>query len=325
MEKKTLHIIPHSHWDREWYMSFEQHRMRLVELFDALIETMENHPEYNYYHMDGQYVVIEDYLEVRPSMRERLMKLIREDRIQIGPWYVLQDEYLTSGEANVRNMLYGIRLCKELGADPVMTGYFPDAFGNISQAPQILQGFGIDNAVFGRGIGTILADNMVDKKAKAKPTEIIWRAPDGSEVIGIMFARWYHNAMELSTEKEKLKKQLDSIIKSTTECAATPHLLGMNGCDHQPVQKDLHEALKVARTLYDPQEIEIKQSNFKDLVAGIRPYKEAFPLIAENLDEIVSGTAGEMRHRSIRKQGSTIDTLVESTVPAARVDTQRFR
>ncbi|MBQ7095408.1 MAG: alpha-mannosidase [Clostridia bacterium] len=279
MEKKTLHIIPHSHWDREWYMSFEQHRMRLVELFDALIETMENHPEYNYYHMDGQYVVIEDYLEVRPSMRERLMKLIREDRIQIGPWYVLQDEYLTSGEANVRNMLYGIRLCKELGADPVMTGYFPDAFGNISQAPQILQGFGIDNAVFGRGIGTILADNMVDKKAKAKPTEIIWRAPDGSEVIGIMFARWYHNAMELSTEKEKLKKQLDSIIKSTTECAATPHLLGMNGCDHQPVQKDLHEALKVARTLYDPQEIEIKQSNFKDLVAGIRPYKEAFPLI----------------------------------------------
>ena len=122
MEKKTLHIIPHSHWDREWYMSFEQHRMRLVELFDALIETMENHPEYNYYHMDGQYVVIEDYLEVRPQMRERLLKLIREDRIQVGPWYVLQDEYLTSGEANVRNMLYGIRLCKELGADPVMTG-----------------------------------------------------------------------------------------------------------------------------------------------------------------------------------------------------------
>ena len=279
MEKKTLHVIPHSHWDREWYMSFEQHRMRLVELFDALIETMENHPEYNYYHMDGQYVVIEDYLEVRPQMRERLLKLIREDRIQVGPWYVLQDEYLTSGEANVRNMLYGIRLCKELGADPVMTGYFPDAFGNISQAPQILQGFGVDNAVFGRGIGTILADNMVDKKAKAKPTEIIWRAPDGSEVIGIMFARWYHNAMELSTNGEKLKKQLDSIIRSTTECAATPHLLGMNGCDHQPVQKDLHEALKLARTLYDPEEIEIKQSNFKDLVAAIRPYKEEFPLI----------------------------------------------
>lgn len=279
MEKKTLHIIPHSHWDREWYMSFEQHRMRLVELFDALIETMENHPEYNYYHMDGQYVVIEDYLEVRPQMRERLLKLIREDRIQVGPWYVLQDEYLTSGEANVRNMLYGIRLCKELGADPVMTGYFPDAFGNISQAPQILQGFGVDNAVFGRGIGTILADNMVDKKAKAKPTEIIWKSPDGSEVIGIMFARWYHNAMELSTDAEKLKKQLDSIIKSTTECAATPHLLGMNGCDHQPVQRDLHEALKVARTLYDPKEIEIKQSNFKDLVAGIRPYKAEFPLI----------------------------------------------
>ena len=139
MEKKTLHIVSHSHWDREWYMSFEQHRMRLVELFDTLIETMENHPEYKYYHMDGQYVVIEDYLEVRPQMKDRLFKLIGEDRIQIGPWYVLQDEYLTSGEANVRNMLYGIKLCKSIGADPVMCGYFPDAFGNISQAPQILR------------------------------------------------------------------------------------------------------------------------------------------------------------------------------------------
>ena len=166
MEKKTLHIIPHSHWDREWYMGFERHRMRLVELFDTLIEVMENDPEYRYYHMDGQFVVIEDYLEVRPSMRERLLKLIKEDRIQVGPWYILQDEYLISGESNVRNMLYGIKFCKEIGADPVMCGYFPDAFGNIAQAPQIVRGFGIDNAVFGRGVSEVGADNKIAEKKK---------------------------------------------------------------------------------------------------------------------------------------------------------------
>ena len=274
MEKKTLHIIPHSHWDREWYMCFEQHRMRLVELFDALIETMENHPEYNYYHLDGQYVVIEDYLEVRPNMRDRLMKLIRDDRIQIGPWYVLQDEYLTSGEANVRNMLYGIKLCKEIGADPVMTGYFPDSFGNVSQAPQILQGFGIDTAVFGRGIGAVLADNVVDESAATNPSELIWRSPDGSEVMGVMFAAWYNNANELPAEKEALKVRLDQILEQLLPAATTPHLLGMNGCDHQPVQTNLHEVLETARSLYDPNKLEIKQSNFKEFLELVKPYKD---------------------------------------------------
>lgn len=291
MEKNTLHIVPHSHWDREWYMSFEQHRMRLVELFDSLIETMENCPDYTYYHMDGQYVVIEDYLEIRPQMRDRLMKLIHENRIQVGPWYVLQDEYLTSGEANVRNMLYGLRLCREIGADPVMSGYFPDAFGNVAQAPQILQGFDIDNAVFGRGIGGILPDNKVDPDSPNNPTELIWRAPDGSEVMGIMFAGWYNNATELPTDREALKTKMDNLLALTRASASTPHLLGMNGCDHQPVQTDLPQALKTARELYGDT-VEIKQSNIKDFVDAVRPYKAKF----SHIDGEINGqrTAGHV-------------------------------
>ena len=86
--KKTLHVIPHSHWDREWYLPFEKHRVRLVELFDRLIEVMEQNEDYTYYHMDGQYVVIDDYLEIRPHMRDRLLALVRANRIQVGPWYI---------------------------------------------------------------------------------------------------------------------------------------------------------------------------------------------------------------------------------------------
>ena len=203
---QTLHIIPHTHWDREWYMGFERHRMRLVELFDTLIELMEKDPQYTYYNMDGQYVVIEDYLEVRPQMRERLLALVRADRIQIGPWFVLQDEYLTSGESNVRNMLYGLRLCRELGAEPVMSGYFPDAFGNISQAPQLLQSFGIDNVVFGRGVNAVQFNNTVS--SNSNPSEWRWQSPDGSEVIGVMFSHWYHNAKELAADEETLRPQI---------------------------------------------------------------------------------------------------------------------
>ena len=282
MEKKTLHIIPHSHWDREWYMGFERHRMRLVELFDTLIRVMEENPEYTYYHMDGQYVVIQDYLEVRPQMKDRLLALIRSDRIQIGPWYVLQDEYLTSGESNVRNMLYGIRLCRELGAEPVMTGYFPDAFGNISQAPQILRGFGIDNAAFGRGVSEVGADNAIG--VKRNPSEWRWRSPDGSEVIGVMFAHWYHNAMELPVDREKLGPRLEKLIGDCEASAYTPHLLGLNGCDHEPVQTDLPEAIRAANEYLAGREITVKQSNFKAYVAAVKPYADTFPQVTGELN-----------------------------------------
>ncbi len=274
--KKTLHIIPHSHWDREWYLPFEKHRVRLVELFDTLITVMEENPDYTYYHMDGQYVVIDDYLEIRPQMRERLMKLIHAGRIQVGPWYILQDEYLTSGEANVRNMLYGLRLCREIGAEPVETGYFPDAFGNISQAPQIVRGFGFDNAVFGRGINDVAADNQIVKENGITRSELIWRAPDGSEVMGVMFANWYHNAMELPTEPTALRDRIAGIVASTSRFALTDHLLGMNGCDHQPVQTDLHEAIRLANQVQD--EVEVRQSNFKDYIEAVRPYRDSFPV-----------------------------------------------
>ena len=271
-EKKTLHIIPHSHWDREWYLPFETHRTRLVKLFDTLIELMEKNPDYTYYHMDGQFVVIEDYLEIRPQMKDRLLALVKADRIQVGPWYILQDEYLTSGEANVRNMLYGIKLCKNFGADPVMSGYFPDAFGNISQAPQILRGFDIDNAIFGRGLNDMGADNVVVKQNGITKSEMLWQSPDGSEVIGIMFANWYCNAMELPTDKEALAAKLENVINGAERFATTPELLGMNGCDHQPVQVNLTEAITLANEVQD--KVYVKQSNFKEYVDLIRPYRD---------------------------------------------------
>lgn len=270
--KKTLHIIPHSHWDREWYLPFEKHRIRLIDLFDNLIQVMEENPDYKYYHMDGQYIVIDDYLEIRPQMKERLLKLIHDGRIQIGPWYMLQDEYLTSGEANVRNMLYGIKFCREIGADPVHSGYFPDSFGNISQAPQIVSGFGFDNAIFGRGVNDIGTDNAVVKQNGVTKSELLWRSPDGSEVIGVMFANWYHNAMELPSDPEALKARIHQIVASTSRFATTDHLLGMNGCDHQPIQMNLHEVIKLANQVQD--EVEVKHSNFGIYIDEIRKNRD---------------------------------------------------
>ena len=312
--KKTLHIIPHSHWDREWYLPFEKHRVRLIDLFDNLIQVMEENEDYTYYHMDGQYIVIDDYLEIRPQMRDRLMKLIHDGRIHVGPWYILQDEYLTSGEANVRNMLYGLKLCRDIGADPVKTGYFPDAFGNISQAPQIIRGFGFDNAVFGRGINDVGADNQLVKENGITKSEIIWRSPDGSEVLGVMFSCWYHNAMELPADPDALRERLSRIVAATSRFATTDHLLGMNGCDHQPIQMDLHKVIKLANEVQD--EVEVKQSNFKDYIAEMRKYKDNFPVFEGEINGQLSAGSCPLictasAHVDIKQKNHDVQHLLE--------------
>lgn len=319
--KKKLHIIPHSHWDREWYLPFEKHRVKLVELFDSLIRVMEENEEYTYYHMDGQYIVIEDYLEIRPKMRDRLLKLIRDGRIQIGPWYVLQDEYLTSGEANIRNMLYGIRLCRDLGAEPVATGYFPDAFGNISQAPQIVRGFGFDNAVFGRGVNDIAADNNLVRQNGITKSEMLWRSPDGSEVIGVMFANWYCNAMELPSDPEGLKTRIRSIVESAAPAAVTDHLLGMNGCDHQPLQKDLHKVIALANEVQD--DVEVIHGNFTEYIDEIRKYKDQLSVYEGEINGQLSAGACPLictasAHADIKQDNHKAQHLLERIAePAA--------
>ena len=280
MKAKELHIIAHTHWDREWYMSFEEHRVYLVRFMDKLIETLESKPDFLHFHLDGQFIIIDDYLEIRPQMRERLLKLIKDGRIQIGPLYVLQDEFLTSGEANVRNLLYGIKMCRSLGAEPVMLGYFPDAFANIGQMPQILAGFGIKYAAFGRGINDVQYNNTVDPE-RINPSEVIWRSPDGSSVIGVMFSHWYNNATELPEDIEKLSEKIDALIAADESSSKTPFILGMNGCDHQPVQADLPEVIEKARALR--QDIEIKISDFKDYLPLLDAYKDNFETVTGEL------------------------------------------
>lgn len=311
--KNKLYVISHTHWDREWYMSFESHRARLVELMDALIEKMENEPSYKYFHLDGQTIVIEDYLEIKPQMKPRLDALIKEGRIQVGPWYILQDEALISGEANVRNMLEGHRFCKENGYPITKVGYFPDAFANISQAPQLLQGFGIDNAVFGRGLGAVMADNKVGEVADDK--ELIWEGADNTSVIGIMFTEWYDNANEMPVDKEKCKEKMDRMIALFKKYAKTSHWLGMNGSDHQPIQQDLAEALNIARQLYG-EELEIVHSNFNEYISALRPQKEKFTLVKGELTgqktsgrSPISDTAST--HQPLKNKNHMVQNLFE--------------
>lgn len=244
MEKATVHIISHSHWDREWYMPFEKFRMRLVKLIDDVLDLLEAEDNgFSFFHLDGHVLLVDDYLEIRPERESRLRALIAQGKLNIGPWYVLQDAFLTSGEAQIRNMQLGLARAAELGGATEI-GYFPDTFGNISQSAQLLQGFGIGRAVFGRGINAIAENNGVrNTDSSGYPSELWWSSPDGSRVLSVFLANWYHNGMELPTDPARAAERGRVALDNVERFATTPHLLLMNGCDHQPVQSDVGQAI----------------------------------------------------------------------------------
>ncbi|MEA4812161.1 MAG: glycoside hydrolase family 38 C-terminal domain-containing protein [Anaerolineaceae bacterium] len=217
---QTLHIISHTHWDREWYRSFQQFRLKLVHLVDNVLEILDSDPEYKYFMLDGQTIVLEDYLQMRPENEERLKAYIRNGRILIGPWYILPDEFLVSAEATVRNLLIGKKICADFGSR-MMIGYLPDPFGHISQMPQILNGFGIDKACLWRGV------------PEKMPTLLEWKAPDGSKVL---LAHLYYGYGDIadwpSSDMAASKSVLDGRVDRLEDYNQTEHFLLMRGTDH---------------------------------------------------------------------------------------------
>jgi alpha-mannosidase len=230
-----LVIVPHTHWDREWYRTHEEFRYRLVQLLDRLLDLLERDPDFPCFTLDGQTIVVDDYLEVRPSARERIARLVRERRLWIGPWTVLPDEWLVSGEALVRNLRLGLRRTEELGGGLRM-GYVPDQFGHVGQLPQLFAGFGLEGAALWRGVG---AD--VDR------TLFRWQAPDGTEQLTVYLIHGYGNAAHLPLEGEALAAKLRALIAAQKPHAAVPSLLLMNGSDHLEPEPGLPEALAGVR------------------------------------------------------------------------------
>ncbi|NUU60720.1 alpha-mannosidase [Paenibacillus agri] len=280
--KKVAHIIAHSHWDREWYLPYEKHHVRLIQLMDTLIDLLDRDPQFHSFHLDGQTIVLEDYLQVRPENKDILKRLVQEGRLVIGPWYILQDEFLTSGEANIRNLQIGHRDAAEYGAVSKI-GYFPDSFGNMGQAPQLLRQAGIDVAVFGRGVKPVGFNNELKGDYESAYSELNWESPDGSQVLGILFANWYNNGMEIPVDAAEAQQYWNKRLQDAGAYASTPHLLFMNGCDHQPVQSDLSAALDTARSLFP--DIQFVHSDFGQYVRQVQA----------SLPQSLSTVRGELR------------------------------
>jgi mannosylglycerate hydrolase len=252
---KTIHIVSHTHWDREWYLTFQQFRLKLVYLIDGLLDILREDLNFKYFMLDGQTIVLEDYLHMRPEREEELRRFIQRGRIIIGPWHILPDMFLVSPEAHIRNLIEGDRTAQRFGPK-MMVGYMPDSFGHIGQMPQILHGFGIESASLWRGVDD-------------QPCEFWWQSPNGSRVFMANLRDSYSNGSGLPAGDslhfaEMLKQQADSLAAHS----AASDLLIMFGTDHMEPNPLTSKAIDYANSKLG--DVKVIHSTLADYIASVQ-------------------------------------------------------
>ncbi len=244
MTHRSVAVVPHTHWDREWYEPFQTFRMKLVRTLDTLLDLMEADPSYACFLMDGQMAAIDDYLEVRPEHEPRIRALADAGRLTVGPWYILLDEFLVSGETIIRDLQMGLARSAAFGG-AVPVGYLPDMFGHVAQMPQILRLAGFEHAVVWRGVPSAITK-----------TGFWWEAPDGSTVRAEYLPVGYSNGAVLPDDAKSLVRRIEDHEEEVASFLLGDLLL-MNGSDHLPPQPWLGRLVAEANTLQDDYHFEV--------------------------------------------------------------------
>ena len=268
-------VYYHTHWDREWYWPFRQYQIKLAEVVDAVLDRIES-GLIPCFMLDGQTIVLEDYLEFRPHNRERLAAHIKEGRINVGPWYVLPDEFLVSGESLIRNIQYGLEISKEFGCKE-FTAYMPDSFGHPADMPMVFKKFGIDTGITWRGVNP-------------KHSEFIWQSANGDNLLMYYLAKGYghHFLHEAATSKAQKTEALSELLKAISQRAGSSKVLIPVGCDHlgppnDAVKKILNDTLPAFTEVNPPQFLsQLKAQNLngklQTLVGDLKDNTESYTL-----------------------------------------------
>ena len=231
-KKYDFPIIPHTHWDREWYFTTSRSKIYSLNHFKEIFDVLENNKNFSHFLLDAQLSIIDDYLEFHPYDENRIKKLVTEGKLIIGPWYTQTDQMVISGESIIRNLYYGIERAKDFGAY-MKTGYMPDSFGQSAQMPQLLNGFNIKYNTFKRGLG----DSHYPKN------EFYWESPDGSRVFNMYLDR-YGNFVYFTSEADSLNNLMTKLKEETDRRSLIGTLTLYNGEDQRPIRKNLPEIVE---------------------------------------------------------------------------------
>lgn len=252
---KTVHVVPHTHWDREWFFTTSRAQVYLLKDLKDVIDNLENNVGFSHFILDGQASLIADYLKWRPQDLEKVQKLVKSKKLIIGPWYTQTDQYVPSGENIIRNLLYGMKTCSKLGGY-MNIGYVPDSFGQESSMPQIYKGLGIDNAVLWRGFPDY----------EAKHSEFVWQGEDGSQInVYRMACGYFIGGLidENNLDKIMTSEPFASVVKQAT----TDQILFPQGSDMAPARNNLPEVIKKFNA--ENKDFKFKISSLEDYINSV--------------------------------------------------------
>lgn len=291
--KRKVHVVPHSHWDREWYFTTSRSKVYLMKDLKDVLDTLESNPDFKYFMVDAQGSLLDDYIKWMPQDKDRITKLVKEKKLVIGPWYTQTDQLVISGESIVRNMYYGMKRCETFGGY-MNVGYVPDSFGQSGNMPQIYKEFGIDDTLFWRGV----SDDMVNH------TDYNWRGDDGSVVFTTQIPFGYYIGGNIPEDPKQSEEfwQKECFEKAGGR-SATKHIYFPNGFDQAPIRTNLPEIIK-ERNEKDP-ENEYVISCIEDYIKDV---KSENPELEEVSGELV--IAKHMRiHKSIFSSRSDLKVM----------------
>lgn len=276
---KKIHVVAHTHWDREWYFSDNEAFIQFSYHMDEVIYALEN-GELDYYYLDGQLSILDDYLKVYPNQETKIKELVEGNKLFIGPWYTQMDEFVVAGESVVKNLQIGIDMSKRLGGHTAL-GYLPDSFGQGKDMPKIYNGFGIEDAVFWRG--------MPNEVTKSR--EFYWTAEDGSKVLTINIRNGYYAGVAL-VEGEIYQKK--AILDIVSEDSATTNITLPVGGDQRAVDRNLKAIIEEANKEF-AEEYQIEESNYPHIFNLLKKEATDLPTVQ---GEFMSGSVSKI-HRSI--------------------------
>ncbi|AYW46584.1 mannosylglycerate hydrolase [Tetragenococcus koreensis] len=292
--KKTVHVVPHTHWDREWYFTTSRSKVYLMHDLKNVLGQLEANNSYNTFILDGQASLLDDYLKWRPQDKGCIKNLVEQGKLVIGPWYTQTDQLVISGESIVRNLSYGMRICEKFG-DYMNVGYVPDSFGQAASMPQIYQEFGIEDTMFWRGV----SDDEVEH------TEYQWQGEDGSVVNVYQIPTGYYIGGAIPEQKEDLAEFLhEEPFHTTWSRSVTDQVYFPNGFDQAPVRKNLPELVERMNELYQDE----YQLQFSTIEKYIQAVKQQNPELEEVEGELLNGKMMRI-HKSIFSSRSDLKAM----------------
>ncbi len=263
---QTIHIINHTHWDREWFLSSIYTTHWIPRLIDRLVEISAENPDFRYL-FDGQTLVIEDLLKAYPGYRPKVAQLISNGNLTIGPYYCQPDWKLTCGESLFRNLEYGHKDADALGGTTDV-GWLVDTFGHVSQSPQIHAQNGIDAAFVWRGVP--LLQPYFD-----------WQGADGTVIFGVDLFGGYRNLYGVTLAPDMAEKRLISEIAKLAPYYPTPDIPLFDGYDLEDNPEDplTFYTLHAPRTAH-----QLLEATPRSFVNAIRPKLPTLPTLCGELN-----------------------------------------